>query len=221
MSGLSVVPVKASTTRKGIVELATTAEAQAGFDAERAMTPEGTKAAQGLVLLGTVTANNSAAVSFAHGVNGVVMDGTYKEYVIEAIGVVPGTDSTHLYMTASQDAGSNWLGASSYSWRNWNYATVGSNNSDSKVAVTNPNSSMGNAAGESGVFQISLFNLDHGVLQKHITLQGTYSDPSGVATGLIGSGSIISGNAINGVRFAMSSGNIGAGLFNLYGIRKA
>lgn len=171
-----------------------------------------------LVLLQSQTAANSATIDFTTGI-----DGTYDEYVFEITGVIPATDNTAIWIRVSEDAGANWKsGATDYGWTRYataDGAAIGTAGAASDTKIE-PSGVLGNAAGENYNATIKL-RAPAGATYKGFGGQADLysSTPSAVIANFTGfyKGSM---NAITGVRFLMSSGNILSGRFKLFGLRK-
>jgi hypothetical protein len=59
-----------------------------------------------LTLIKSITASASANISFVHGTDGVVLDGTYLSYVFKFIDIHPATDAVEFQFNMSTDSGS-------------------------------------------------------------------------------------------------------------------
>lgn len=172
-----------------------------------------------LVLIGTTTVSNVAAVAFTSGITSA-----YDEFLVSITDLVPATDNQNLAIRVSEDAGGNWKsGASDYAY--------------SYQSSTDGVSGAGGATGANAIGMA--FNLSNAA---SISLCGDvrFWNPAGTsrykrflaAVGYTASGSTVSvltahgfyknsTNAIDGVQFFMGSGNITSGTFTLYGVRKA
>lgn len=172
----------------------------------------------GTTLLQTQTASASATIDFTTNINS-----TFDEYLFVISGVVPATDNTDFWIRVSENGGSSYIATASYAY-NFVYSagaaapsSTGSSGSDSKAVVIG---GLGNNTGEvfhtevrlytpaSAKYKLMKWNgLMHGQTPSLVTFDG----------GCVYFGSV---NAINAIRFMMSSGNITAGSFALYGVRK-
>jgi len=172
----------------------------------------------GMTLISAQTASSSAQIDFTTGI-----DGTYDEYLFVITGLVPATDNTDLWIRFSENAGSSYVSTSSYAY-NFVYSAgaaapsaTGSSGSDTKIVVIG---GLGNSTGE--VFQgdIRLFtptSSKYKLMKWNVVMHGQVPSLVTVDGGSVYFGST---NTINAVRFLMSSGNISAGTFRLYGVRK-
>lgn len=219
--GKAVYESIASDTTVGGVELATVAEAKAGTDTSRAVTPEGLLAALGLPLIEAkdITVAQST-VDFTTGINS-----TYEQYMLVGTNVKVTTDAVAAWLRFSQ-AGS-FISSSTYSHRSiGNVDTAatpvgGGNGGDSKINICPSGLTVGNNSLEQMNFVIFISN-PAGDLPKHIQGIVSHIDASG---GLVGgeiSGSFYGtpATAVDGIRIMASSSTI-KGKFKLYGIRKA
>jgi hypothetical protein len=64
-----------------------------------------------MTLIKTLTASNSANLSFVHGSSSVVFDSTYPIYCIMIYGLHPATDNEEFMFQGSIDGGSNYVEA--------------------------------------------------------------------------------------------------------------
>jgi hypothetical protein len=172
------------------------------------------------VLLSTQTASSSATLDFTSG-----LDSTYDQYRFVLTDVLAATDAVDLWLRISQDGGSTWLsGASSYIHaRNALSASAtntpaGSATGDAKIVLA---ASLSNNAGRPIAGEIQ-FSTPSGLKFKYFRSNLAFDDSSNSLKLVTGAGYYAAdGNAITGVRFLMSSGNIASGSIALYGLRKA
>lgn len=166
------------------------------------------------VLIQTQSASSSATIDFTTGI-----DSTFDVYEVDVLEAVPSTDDVNLYVRVSEDSGSTWKsGGTDYYTQN---ATTSAFDPQNGVGAGN---AISNVASESG----------YSANIRFIKLAGTSSNKSIFVTGAVyriatGGAPAIGNtygayvgttNAVNGIRFLMSSGNIASGTFNLYGIKK-
>lgn len=180
-------------------------------------------------LLATATASASTSVDFTANINS-----TYDLYVIVGSDIKPVTDQTNLLMRVSEDGGSTWKsGAADYDWsiRLVQFGAGGEtgpvSNNDNSITVmghnTNANLAMSNTDAKRGSFMVHMWSPASTTRNKMFMVDSAYVPGSanpfirGVGGGQF-KGTV---NAITGIRFLMSSGNISAGTFYLYGVRKA
>lgn len=167
----------------------------------------------GRTLIQTQIASASATIDFTTGI-----DSTYDEYHVSIIDLVPATDDTHLYVRVSEDSGSTWKsGASDY----YSNATAAAQMNLMQGAAAG--NGISNVASEGGFSGTIKFYSPDATQNKLFLFEGLYLYATGgQPTTAVGSRGayVLTTNAINGIRFLMSSGNITSGTFNLYGIRK-
>ena len=174
-----------------------------------------------MTLLETQTASSSATISFTSGI-----DSTYDEYVFKFINIHPATDST-AFQVNFRDGGSSYDATKTTTYvlckhledasgAELSYKTgldLAQSTAVQKLTVDVDNA---NDASQSG--ELTLFSPSSTTFIKHFM--------SRVQTMQTNSGSMenyVSGYcnvtaAIDGVQFSMSSGNIDAGTFKLYGV---
>ena len=166
------------------------------------------------VHLDSATASASSSIDMITGI-----DGTYDVYVLVLNGVVPASDTFQLRMRVSEDTGSTWKsGASDYRYAAAEHGgSSGSSSGSGYIALDG----IGNASGEGLNAQIYFYNPSSTSLWKVFNFHTatTGFNPAAAPTGRDGTG-VYDGtaNAIDGVQFLMSSGNITSGTFRLYGI---
>lgn len=165
----------------------------------------------GLVLLSSQAASSSAAISFT----GIT---AYSNYLLVFYGVTPATDAALLNMQMSNDGGSTWITTSYTSGCNhnpYNSATVTNNNSTTAWVLTGPLDSGSSSNLANGAIYILNTNVGN-----NCYISGTcsyYDNTSAVdAMGVVGGRGGATG--ANAFKVLMSSGNIAAGTFRLYGV---
>jgi len=182
-----------------------------------------------VVHIKTLTASSSANLSFVHGSSGVVLDGTYKEYIFKYINIHPASVA-QLVFNLSTDSGSNYNvtktstamnpyqneddSANGYVYRTaWDLAQ---STSDQIIAQE-----LGNGSDESGSGFMHLFEPANTSKVKHFMGTTSYYQQFGNtgAFGVIYGGYGNTTSAVNAVQFKMSSGNIDSGTIKLYGVK--
>lgn len=181
-------------------------------------------AAGGWVAIKTTTANNDATIDFVNGSNGVVLDSTYKAYIVSFTNIVPATDGADLVMRTSTDAGSSYASSSD----NYEYQLVEALNGsiaskansatatyillfiDASNAATN-----GGANGSVRIDNPSAANK----ITVGITAYGVNSSPLPAAYS--GMGYRNTAADVDAIRFMFDTGNITSGTFTLYGLKSA
>ena len=192
-----------------------------------------------VALLQTQTASNSAAIEFTNVTTGVLST-TYKTYLITWVGIDVATNDTYLKCNASQTASSpftyNQYCTTTF-YHSYNRQTAGSsdlgysNGRRVQQATTgfNVGTEISNAAGDNACGEMWFFNpagatsgFDDRVKCFHTTQAcwsgGTYQQNSFVS-GYFNPNSANAYGAITAIKFFMSSGNIVAGTFKMYGIK--
>lgn len=205
----------------------TTADIQTGTDNVKYVTPLGAAWAvnnlSAVQLIQTITASNIASVSFTG------LSSTYSSYKIILSNIVPAAASTILRCRISQDNGSTWgSGAGNYQWvintitsANENY--IQSSESDSSIALTgtgggfNPSNNI--ALGISGEILLTYHAGSTNIKRIGIVGGGFRNTGANHYSDIKGSGAyVVNTNPINGLQFFFSTGNIGSGIFKLYGL---
>jgi hypothetical protein len=145
------------------------------------------------ILLQSQTLSSAvASVDFTSGI-----DTTYDEYEVRFWNVRASATTNNLVLVVSNDAGASWLAGVSYSFQSTWFA----------------NTTQTGLQGLAGV-QLNLTGIN-----KTFLADLTVATDSGGINRVVTSG-VFYGGIFNGVRFKMGSGNLAAGTFNLYGIKK-
>ena len=181
-----------------------------------------------MILIKTLAASNSSALSFVHGTSSVVLDGTYKEYLFKYINIHP-TEVAQLVINF-RDGGSNFDATKTSTAYNpyhlendtdagviyreaWDLAQ---STGDQIIAQE-----LGAAADESGSGYLHLFNPADTTFVTHFMGHTAYYQQlgGGGPFGVIYAGYCNTTTAIDGVTFKMSAGNLSTGTIKLYGIK--
>ena len=181
-----------------------------------------------IVPIKTLTASSSANLSFVHGTSDVVLDSTYRTYIFKWINVHPATDNVHLKVNF-RDGGSSYDatktttifeafayedGTSGAALRyDANTQDLAQSTSAHTIQLYIDNDNDSSASGE-----LWLFNPSSTTYIKHFMSKGSGVWDGGGNNHKYTAGYCNVTAAIDGVQFAMSSGNIDAGTFKLYGI---
>ena len=191
-----------------------------------AITSSGQLAQGKMTLLQTQTASSSASISFTSNI-----DSTYPIYLFKFINIHPATDGAEFTINFSTDSGSNYNVA-----KTTTFFVAYNAESESSSGVTYIDSldiaqgtgvanifyNVGNENDESASGTLHLFNPSSTTFVKHFmstfnVYNNSGSNGNSVQVDVAGYGNTTS--AIDGVQFAMSSGNIDSGTIKLYGIK--
>lgn len=234
-TAFSNIKQNATTAATGVMRFATQPEVAAGVVTNAAVTPETlatvlpTGGTNGLIPIKTVTVSSAvSSVDFVNGTGGVVLDGTYKAYMV-VFNAIPSSSGISFFMRTSTDAGATYDAGTNYGWsansNDGNGATNQPtfNNADARFDLTG-NSNIVGSGSEGGVFgTVTLFN-PSSTTQKFRCLfdVGRFSTtPSYLIGRTTGSGKHNTAQNVDGIRFLASSGNIESGTFTLYGLKDA
>lgn len=176
-----------------------------------------------LVLIQAQSAASSATIDFATGITN-----TYDEYLFALSGVRAISDAAVMTVRVSEDGGGTWKAAAAdYQYALKFVTTTGAEGLVTTTAANamtiNNNISSSNVHSLNG--EVRLYQPSNAAIYKHINTQN--SGISGNADGnrpfsYTGMGLYVgTTNAINGVRFLFSAGNIAVGKFAMYGVRNA
>ena len=179
-----------------------------------------------MTLIKTLTASNSATLSFVNGASSVVLDDTYPVYLFKFINIHPATDNKDL-LVKFRDGGTNYdatCTTTMFSSRH-NEADddtgLGYEASQDEAQQTGGvklSVGLGTGNDESTSGELYLFNPSSTTFVKHFTSTFPVVHHAEYSYNWYKSGYANVTAAIDAVQFAMSSGNIDAGVIKLYGI---
>ena len=165
-----------------------------------------------MVLLASTPASASASIAFTS-----VITSNFTTYKVEIRGLVPATNNTSLLLTFSVDNGANYL-ASNYKYivtfSTTGRGIVASSQSAANIILVTV---VSNSSSRSLDLDIMFYNVN--VANRISCFSQCVHQGADNASALIyTTGSNTGTTAINAMQFAMNSGNITSGTFNLYGI---
>jgi hypothetical protein len=179
-------------------------------------------ASDGITLISSQTASNSASISFTTGI-----DSTYKAYKFVFVNIHPATDAAEFEFNMSTDGGSNYNVTKTTTY----FQAYSDENSATADIEYRPNNDLaqstsfqtifldlGNGADESYSGTLTLFNPSSTTYVKHfINNSNAYNSSNYSQTSFVaGYGNTTS--AVNAIQFKMSSGNMDGTIY-LYGIK--
>lgn len=166
------------------------------------------------VKLSTVTASDSANVTFTNSITGAF--DTYDVYVVQFSQLRPSNDDVTLRMRI-QESGSDYTGSE--------YKTLVGSGGDTEYASDNFRTQIhgiGNNTSGSLIYEdchgyVYMYNFG---ANRRVMIQGStvYKDNSSDTRFNVFGGTINRENAVTGVKFYLSSGNMNTGKFTLYGL---
>ena len=179
-----------------------------------------------MTLIKKLTASSSSTISFVNGSSGVVLDGTYKEYLFTFKNLHTSSDDDQFKFNFSIDSGSNY-NVTKTSTHYYAINTEGDSNAFSYYAggdlaqstdfqITTLESGADNDECDGGF--LHLFDPGSTTFVKHFICQmsETGATPRASSNHIAGYGNTTS--AIDAVQFKYHAGNIDAGDICLYGI---
>jgi len=178
-----------------------------------------------MVFIKKLTASSSGTLSFVNGASNVVLDSTYKEYLFTFNNIHPGTNNV-IFSVNFRDGGSNYDAPKTTTWFNAYHNEDGgsagvSYNNNGDLAQSTAGQYLGwsmyNDNDQSASGYLHLFNPSSTTFVKHFIARVNNYYDNGSADAYV-AGYCNTTTAIDGVQFAMSSGNIDAGDICLYGI---
>ena len=179
-------------------------------------------ASDGITLISSQTASNSASISFTSG-----LTSTYKAYKFVFVNINPATDSVQFTFQTSTDGGSNYNVATtstvfdaynneSGSISNLEYQSA--QDSAQSTSFLNISIQVGGGADESLSGSMFLFNPSSTTYVKHFTANTHRHDSGDYAVNTFVAGYANTTSAVNAIQFKMSSGNFDGTIY-LYGIK--
>ena len=177
----------------------------------------------------TLTASSSATLSFVHGSSDVVLDSTYPIYKFEFINIHPSVQGGQLTINfrdggAAYDATKTTTVFDAYQKEDGSASALAYNGSkdlaqSTSAQILTVDTINNNDASASGI--VTLYNPSSTTFVKHFIGDsqgmGDGSPPYSHRRMVAGYANVTA--AIDGVQFAMSSGNIDSGKIKLYGIK--
>ena len=181
-----------------------------------------------MTLIKTLTASSSATLSFVDGAASVVLDGTYDEYVFKFYDIHPSTSGGQLTINfrdgdSAYDATKTTTVFDAYHKEDGSSPALAYNTSkdlaqSTSAQILTVDTINDNDASTSGI--VTLYNPSSTTFVKHFIGDsqgmGDGSPPYSHRRIVAGYANVTA--AIDGVQFAMSSGNIDSGVIKLYGI---
>lgn len=169
-------------------------------------------------LIQTQNASASASIDFTSG-----LSTTYNNYMIKISNMTPANDATTLQMRVSQSA-TFLFGANDYAWVRHVIGTLATNTlaslaNDTLISLAH---TVSNTSGRVLEATILFGHPAASIGYKNFMFDNVYMTSSSEFTRIVGMGVFkLNNNAIDGIRFLMSAGNISVGTFALYGLRKS
>jgi len=180
-----------------------------------------------MTLIKEQTASSSATISFVNGTSDVVLDSTYPIYVFKFINVHPASDQVDFQVNfrdggSSYDATKTTTMFKAYHDEGDSDTALGYDTNRDLAQATGVQPlvfSVGNGNDESASGELWLYNPSSTTYVKHFMARTNflYFQNYSIDTFVAGYCNVTA--AIDGVQFSMSSGNIDAGTFKLYGIK--
>jgi len=195
-----------------------------------AISSAGQLATGGLVPIKTLTASSSATLSFVDGSDGVVLDSTYPIYLFKFINIHLQTDSKNF--TFQADTGTNTsynqtITSTSFTAYHYesgssgtlSYSASGDQAQGTAFQLLNSTNEIGADADQSISGELYLFNPSSATFVKHFMANCNWCGLDNHTANTYTAGYFNTTTALTRVQFKISSGNIDAGTFKLYGIK--
>ena len=178
--------------------------------------------ASGRVLLQTLTASNSANLSFTSDINN-----TYKSYLFKFINMHPITNNVYFSFQCSIDSGSNYnvvltsTWAAAYHNENDGGAALeygADNDQEQGTAFQYLSQTTGNENDESCAGELELFDPSSTTFVKHFMARTNNYISNDVQMDAHIAGYFNNTSAIDAIQFKFSGGNIDSGTIKMYGV---
>ena len=176
----------------------------------------------------TLTASNSATLSFVDGASSVVFDDTYPIYKFEFINIHPANNEVHLQFNMSLDTGSNYnVTKTSSAFRAEHNENDGGTNLTywssqelkSGTGFIGLAANIGNDNDQCASGSMLLFNPSNTTFLKHFISRCNLVHNSDITLQHYVAGYGNTTSAIDAIQFKINSGNIGSGQIKMYGIK--
>ena len=181
-------------------------------------------ASDGITLISSQTASNSASISFTSG-----LTSTYKAYKFVFSNIHARTDAVQFQFNMSTDGGSNYNVTKTTTFFRSYADEAGTDSglvyvssgdlaqSTSFQRILNDN---GSGADEAGNGTLILFNPSSTTYVKHF-ISSSEKTSGGFSANDFSAGYGNTTSAVNAIQFKFSSGNIADGIIKLYGVKKS
>ena len=181
-------------------------------------------ASDGITLISSQTASNSASLSFTTGI-----DSTYKAYKFVYVNCHPRTDAVSFRFNGSTDGGSNYnVTKTSAKWGAYHdeadtangneLSPTGSLDQSTVPQLLNSVGSIGNGSDESISGELIIFNPSSTTYVKHYISRGNFYNDQDFSIDSYTVGYMNTTSAVNAIQFNMASGNFDGTIY-LYGIK--
>ena len=181
-----------------------------------------------MTLIKEQTASSSSTISFVHGTSDVVLDGTYPIYLFKFINIHPATNRVKFTFQGNAAGGSGYNETMTTTWFQAYHNEADGNTSLSYItgedqaqgtAFQSLCEDLGNDNDQSYCGKLWLYNPSSTVFVKHFMAKGSESYSTDFINNHYVAGYFNTTSAIDEIQFKMTSGNIDAGTFKLYGIK--
>ena len=177
--------------------------------------------AKSMILLATETASSSSTVTFASNI-----DDTYKEYIIKLYDVHPTTDNLDFQINFRDGSSAYDATKTTTMFRSWqleNGTSTGLAYDDGRdlaqsTGVLQIGYDIGNDNDQSASGYLHLYDPSNTTFVKHFIARCNFTHYQDYQIDQYTAGYCNVTAAIDGVQFSMSSDNIDAGTFKLYGV---
>lgn len=178
----------------------------------------------GMVPIKTQNVSNVATVDFQNGVNGVVMDGTFTDYIVMLSSVVPATNGAQLQMLVGTGSTptyptANYTQNAAVAQNGGAVSNASGATAAAFMALSLPSvNGVSNTASHGGYKGRIEFSNPAAAIQPVFTMSSYYMNASTNGVFMSGGCGYSVAGAITAIRFQFGSGNVTSGRFTLYGL---
>lgn len=166
-----------------------------------------------LEFISATTASNDATIEFS-------LTGSFAEYELHCLNVIPATDDQEIIIRTSTDSGVSFdAGASDYGWRSNNNGATATLATDAEIRIAAPN--VGNVNPGEGVSVWLTIIRPAEATFTAIQWQHGGVDSGGNFFGGDGFSQRLAAEDVTDIQVLFESGNVTSGLFALYGVNRA
>ena len=179
-----------------------------------------------MTLIKTLTASSSANLTFVHGTSGVVLDGTYKQYVFKFYNMHPAADDNNFEVNF-RDGGSAYDATKTGTFLRATHAEASGTTAIANEAYTAAQATgnmilceaISNDADHGSSGSLTLFDPANTTFVKHLICRSNSTHKNNITNDILVDGYVNVTAAVDGVRFIMKEGNIDSGTIKMYGIK--
>ena len=180
-----------------------------------------------MTLIKTLTASNSANLTFLHGSSDVVFNSTYKEYIFKIINSHPSANPGIISFQATTDGTNYNTEVTSTYFRAFHNEAGNSTalqysagfDQAEGTAIQNLDSGSGSGNHEASSGSLTIFDPANTTFVKHFMANVSDENDGDFNHNVFTAGYFNTTSALTGIRFQLDSGNFDQGTIKMYGIK--